>query len=471
MKKLLLLAVTSFFAVAVYAQSGSVGIVDAYSTSMGKTYTIASRGLYAVGLNPANLAFTSNRHAEIILPVPSHINLRTGTNFLSINEFNYFFGGVQDASGKTVSRHLNAADKDRMRNLFEGGGTVLFDLNLEHLGLLWTPNKKIGTFAFLVQDFINAQLTFPSDLINLALAGNPLGKEYSFNDLQLKMWYIRSYNLSYARDFSDLIPICKAFNIGVGVKLVQGFAYAGTDLIDTKLATNSDYSITEIGKLRFLTAFSPDFGVKYDFDSNKTNKSSAFSVFPSPAGSGLGFDIGLSAEINERWSFGIAITDIGKINWNTNAAEYGSNSTFTMRDLFDSTQRDSLVKNLKGTGKSVNGFTTELPTTLRIGTMWVVKPGVFVLSADINSGLNDAPRNAKNTRYSIGGSWNAAKWLPHMRGGFSFGGSELFSWTVGLGFKFGPMEFNAATPDFQYIFSPKDGKRISFAFGWRILFH
>ena len=451
-----------------FAQSGNVGVVDPYSTGMGKTYTAASRGIYAVGLNPANLALSDAGHMEMILPLPPNISARVGTNFISINEFNYFFGGVADSTGGKSGRVLTQEDKDRLVNLFNGGGKIVADINLLDFGFTYKPSDKFGAIGFTVQDYMSTMVAFPAGFVDLALSGNPLNKEYTFNDLDVKAWYVRSYNLSYARELKILPKIFQTFAVGFGVKYIQGFAYASIDKINTRFVTNADYSITEYGDLLANTAFSTDLGVKYSFDSTKGDAKFKVTPFPKNAGSGMGYDIGIAGVFNEKWSFGMAVTDIGSIDWKNNTAQFTANSEYTLTDISNQEQRDSLIKAARGDGKFSNGFTTKLPTAFRLGISWNAKPGVFLLSADLNSGLNDAPRNVKGTRFSIGGNLNATKWLPYMRGGFSFGGQEIFCWTVGIGFSWGPMEFNAATPDFQYIFMPKDGKRISFAGGWRL---
>ena len=77
-----------------FAQYGSTGSVDARGMSMAKTYNAASNGVFALGINPANLMFSEDKYFEFstVLPLPD-LALSTGTNFISINDFNYFFGG------------------------------------------------------------------------------------------------------------------------------------------------------------------------------------------------------------------------------------------------------------------------------------------------------------------------------------------------------------------------------------------
>lgn len=452
-----------------FAQNGSVGSADAYTTAFGKTYTIISRGVYALGFNPANIALSEAGHFEFTtLP---NLNGRFGTDFVSINEINYFFGGTTNASGEKVGKYLDANDKERMRKLFADGGTIFVDFAWTDLAFTYKISDAVGSIGFAVQDNFSTKLKLPSGIVDLALNGNPVGKEYNLNDFKFKAGAIRTISFAYAREFNNAFPkLFKQLSAGVTIKSVIGYAYAGLERINTTFVTNSDRSITERGDLMLRSSVSPDLGIEYDFDTTGVDKPFAFSLFPKPAGSGLGLDFGISAIVNDKWSFGIAVTDIGKMKWTENIAEYSSTSEFTLTDISDPAQRDSLAKSFKGEGKPGEAFETDLPTAFRFGAAYVFKPDVFMLSLDLNIGLTDVARNEKGTRVSLGGEWNPLSWLPYLRGGFSFGGSDVFSWTVGIGLNIGPFEFNAATPDFQYIFTPKDGKRVSFAGSWRLKF-
>jgi hypothetical protein len=473
MKKLLIicLCIIGIHFSELRAQNGSIGIVDAVGTSMGKTYTTMSRGVYALGINPANLAMSGGKHWEFA--IPPNLSLRMGTDFLSIDEFNYFFGGVKDSvTGETHGKYLNSEDKDRLINLFKSGGEIMIDYSMLNFGFTWKPTETFGAIGFSVQDNFYARLKFPAGIIDLVMSGNPVGKEYSLDDLEFKTWYLRTYNFSYAHELNGLFP--KLFDrlaIGFGVKYVSGFGYAALDKISTKVITNSDRTITEYGDLNFLVALSPDFNFKYDFDTLRSSEKFKFEFMPQAAGKGTGFDIGISGNITQKLGFGIAVTDIGKIKWDLNAAEYISSSSYTLKDMSDPNLRDSLKKAFTGKGHFIESFETELPTALRIGLCYVFKPDLYTLAADLNVGLNDAPRNFKGVRFSFGGEWNPLSWLPYLRGGLTFGGREFFSWNVGIGLNIGPMEFNAATPDFQYIFNPNSGKRVSFAANWRFRFN
>jgi len=133
MKAILIFLVTVLFSLQVAAQSaGSIGLTNARSAAMGRTYTAGAQGLGGLGTNPATIfnRKDSTKRWEIVtvFPIPQ-LALRTGTNFLTIDEFNYFFGENSiNENGDKVGKHLTADDKIRLTNLFSEGGTFQTDL-------------------------------------------------------------------------------------------------------------------------------------------------------------------------------------------------------------------------------------------------------------------------------------------------------------------------------------------------------
>ncbi len=442
--------------------SGSVGISDARSAAMGKTSVTSSFGLRAPGNNPANLFSDSSKHVELIIPFPlPNLSGSIGTNFLTIDEYNYFFGyKTKDADGNTIGRYLTEADKNRMKSLFEGGGAITADIQLQLFAISIKPSNKFGTIAFSIGDIFSSNVTFPQGIVSIALDGNPVSQVYNFNDTRLKAWWLRKYSFSYARSLSQKISLGVSFNI------VQGFVYVGLDRVNTQLTTGSGNVITGKGDFLAYAAFSPDFNVKYDFDKTTTvKKDFQFSPFPTPAGNGFGFDFGVNAKLNDIWSFGFAITDIGSVKWNKNAAQYSSSTPIYLDDLSNESQRDSLVKALVGkdSGKYISEFSTQLATALHLGASMQLNN--LLLAFDYNQGFNDQPRNSKKPRFSIGADWMLGFFA--LRTGLSFGGFDKFNWGMGFGFDFGFLEMNFGTPDFQSVVSPNSAKRITFAFDSR----
>lgn len=453
------------FSANAYSQSGgSIGMSDARSDAMGKTKVTSSFGLRALGNNPANLFSDSLKHVEFIIPFPlPTISGSVGTNFISVDEYNYFFGySTKDADGKTVGRYLNDSDKSRLKNLFADGGAVTSDAHVQFFAISVKPSNAFGTIAFSMSDVISSNLTFPQGIVSIALDGNPVNQVYNFNDTKMKAWWLRKYSLSYARSL-NILPVFKQISVGVSFNIIQGFAYAGLDHVNTQLTTGDGDVITGKGDFLAYAAFSPDFNVKYDFDKSTTAKKDfKFSAFPTPAGNGFGFDFGVNAKLNDVWSFGFAVTDIGSVTWNKNAAQYSSNLPIYLDDLTNQSQRDSLVKALTGKdgGKYISEFSTNLATALRFGASMNIN-NKLLLAFDYNQGFNDQPGNSKKPRFSIGADWMFGFFA--LRTGFSFGGFDRFNWGMGCGFDFGFLEMNLGTPDFESVVSPNTAKRITFA--------
>ncbi|MBI5729702.1 MAG: hypothetical protein HY963_01060, partial [Ignavibacteriales bacterium] len=210
MKSYKLLFVLVFILAAnVYSQSGgSIGMSDARSDAMGKTKVTSSFGLRALGNNPANLFNDSLKHLEFIIPFPlPTISGSVGTNFISVDEYNYFFGyRTTDANGKTIGRYLNDADKSRLKNLFADGGAITGDVQVQFFAISIKPNNDFGTIAFSIGDIISSNVTFPKGIIDIGLEGNLPNQVYNFNDTKLQAWWLRKYSFSFARSL-NILPV------------------------------------------------------------------------------------------------------------------------------------------------------------------------------------------------------------------------------------------------------------------------
>ncbi len=451
-----------------FAQFGSVGIVDAKSMSLAKTYNANTDGIYSIGINPANMMFSQSAHFEFttVLPLPA-LSVKAGTNFMNFDDFNYFFGG-DNGQG----RFLTPSDKQRLFDLFSNSGRAFGNVSLTPFAAMLKVGPYTGAFAFSMADFIGGSFTVPKALVDLGLNGNTPNQVYSFNDVDAQGWWIREYSLSYARDLPEINQtFFEKISVGLSVKMVQGFAYFGVDHVNTNLTTGAQNQLNVGSEWMIKSAFSPDFGKVYDFDSLNTSKSSV-GPFLTPAGTGLGIDLGVAAAYDKVWRFSLSVTDIGKINWDKGTAEYSGNGNVTLTDLTDSTQRQNLQDTIKGKGHPTSGFSTDLPTTFRLGASYNlvgVIPGSLLIALDYNQGFNNVPGNSKIARWSIGGDWAPLGWL-NVRTGFSIGGLDGFGWAFGLGFDTGLVEFLFATSDINQVVMGNSGKMFTVSIGsrWKI---
>ena len=95
------------------------------TVGMARTFTASSRGLDAIGLNPANLAL-DDRGSNVTFEV-APIGLVAGSDFLNYKIYQDDFTGVDSlgANGKPtgvrVGKFLSQSDKDEILGLFPGG--------------------------------------------------------------------------------------------------------------------------------------------------------------------------------------------------------------------------------------------------------------------------------------------------------------------------------------------------------------
>ncbi len=469
---LLFLLIASF----TFAQSGgSSGIFNPRATALGNSSVASARGVYSLGINPANLAYPGEHAVEVSTIFPLlNFNFTVGNDFLSLDEFKYFFSGVEE-NGEIKGKLLTDADKQRFIDLFNSGSGIRTGFSLPLFNITINAGKEIGSFGFGIEDRFGTEVDFPVDLFKLALYGNPPGVVYSFNDMNLKVSYLRNYSFSYARDITELLPkgILENLNVGITLKMVKGYAYATLERMNTTLETKSDYSILMNNDAQANIAVSPDFGIVWDFEEDTTKEVNA-GPFPTPAGKGVGFDIGFSAKLDTVWSFGLALTDLGSVKWDNEVVTYSSSGSFTLTKL-DSTQLDSLGNSFKGEGKYGEAFTSPLPSALRIGAAFRLDkflhnnfPGEMLIVANLNFGFNNEPGNSTTPRFSIGSEWKPVSWFP-IRTGFSFGGLEGFNWGFGFGLDAGTVSFDFAAANLNSLLSLNTAKRVGISFGsrWR----
>lgn len=453
----------------IFSQYGSTGVTDARSLGLGKTHTATSEGVFAIGINPANLIFSEEGSVDFstALPLPS-AGLRSGTDFLTYDDFKYYFGEI--GGNENI---LTEDDRNRINRLFENGGLFYTHAGISLLSFHFKPSEEVGSFAFSVGDYGGGKFNFPQAIKDLSYTE---GKVYDFSDASFEAWWVRSYSFSYARQLEFLSDgFFEKFGFGFSLKYYQGFGYLATEDISTYLTTNANGTISGQANLLAYSALSEDFGVVYDFEN--VERESSINIFPSPAGKGFGFDFGFSAQINDRWKIATAITDIGQITWNKNAARLISEGDIKLTDISDEAQRDSVFNKIFGSGEPIDLFVTKLATAFRFGAAFLVSrdfeegfPGRLMLAFDYDQGFNNMPGNSTNPRISFGAEWRPWQSFPSIRSGVEFGGTEKLNWSYGMGFDFGFLEIHLATNAMQNLFFPKSSDMLSAAFSsrWKI---
>lgn len=474
--KIIFIAATLSFSL--YAQVGSGGGSYAREMGLGNTYTASSRGLNSIGLNPANLAIKNYNKIEIstVLPVPE-LNAFGGSQVMSIKDYLYYFGGTDEKTpdGKRKARILTEDDKSNLIDLFNDNDLINsdFSLNLFSIGFFAYP--ELGVFTFSIKDRFAAQGAIDKNLIQFMMQGNKNTPSYHIENMALNSSYLREYAISFAKNLTPLVKnYFTGLYAGITVKYMQGFAYLELKQNDVKINTLPTGELFVEGKVLTHSSVSPDFGVKYKFDENK--KTSNFTPFPTPSGSGVGFDIGFTAELNRATTVALSITDIGSVNWTKEVVEYKMDGSKTIQDFTQKESTDSLKNIFDLKGKYIGEVSSSLPTALHAGISirldQLKNSGIFsklLIAADYHQGFNNQPSNSTKPRISLGIEYGLLDWF-NIRSGFSIGGKYGFRWSAGFGLDWPRFTFDITATDFNHLINGNNARQIGVAVGSKFRF-
>ena len=429
---------------------------------MARTFVTSSRGLDAVGINPANLAVSDSSVVTFgILPFAGHV----GSDFLDYALYTKYFTGEQSDSGR-VGKYLTESDKKAIIGSFSDPmGRTTAEIEGRLLGVTFRV-EGLGAAAFTVTDHVGAFADIPRDYIEFALNGNPVGSSYNFTNTKLQASWTREYALSLGSALK--VKFLKSFAVGAAVKLVHGFGYYEIQRFNTALATDQHATLT--GSLDFLSRQAGGDPVAARFIKS-------YRLFPVVAGKGVGVDLGVGGEINEFLSVAVSMTDIGSIQWSKDTEEQFADTTIVVDDPLNKEQRTMVQNAVKGKTRVVGRFSTPLPTTLRCGIAVEINkfpemqsmPGELLIELDYNQGLVETPFSTKTPRVSLGVEYKPIPWLP-LRSGVSFGGTDHMNLALGLGIDLSVFEFELASENVTWLFAPNSFSRGSVAMGTRFRF-
>ena len=435
---------------------------------MARTYVAGSRGLDAVGINPANLAAPDSGTVTMSL-IP--FGVHAGTDMMTYGTYKEYFTGV-DAGTERVGRYLTDADKQKILEGFpDGVGRVAADAQFRPIGLSINVGS-FGRFAFTITEQVAFDADIPHDYAEFILYGNAPGSVFDFSATRGRAQWTREYALSFGRAVpvpGFLQSLVKNLNAGVAVKYVQGFAYYEMSNSATSLATGMDGILhARVGVL----ARGASIDLIHD------NGGDSFTPFPDAAGSGMAFDLGVSGMVTDYLTVGIAVTDIGSIGWTKHLEQVRVDTAFTIDDPGLESQRTAIENAMKGTRVDGEAFSTNLPTKLRIGVavevtaIPVVKEfmvGQMDLAADYNQGLYDVPGSTTRGRFSLGMEYRIVKFFP-LRFGVSFGGEDRSNLALGFGLHFGFLDMDFGSENLNFLFAEDNFSKASLAMGLKLRF-
>lgn len=483
------------------------GDISAFTATGRGVATTFTTDYQTIGINPANLGFRrSFRDPKITLGFFEQSSsffsgaLSRGELYKTIVDPSSFNFSV-DEKTRAIPRLANKALSANIDFMIVGAslslpkiGGFAFSIR-DRIQFFTLLNPTVTEIAFLGQNasyFPQLELSSGRIITNTPnlpanIREQVVGSGYYDNPQQAKnygeilnnsrissVWY-REYNFSYGTKIIDQYNL--SVHAGGGVRFIRGIA-----LIDL-LAQDNQLVLDNI-------SLSPTFGLDFGEDVNSPKAPSFQSpvqgaslsrkiLGAKPVGAGFGFDLGLNFVIKKNFYLGIALNNIGSINWTGNAYNLSNGNLVQAEgtglnsfNIFAGTQNelrfggDKSLLQLNG----INQIKTELPSTLRIGGSYEYFR-TFHVGFDVIIPTNNVSGNLNEVWYGVGGDWRINRFFKFSMG-FNTGGNQGGKINVPMGITYNAgrrfYEAGIATRDISSYFASNfaGGTTISLAFGF-----
>ncbi len=454
------------------AQYGSFGVTDARSLGMGNTYNATTFDLYALGKNPGFLANKGGEHkVSFIFPNLTAQQYGVGN---TLSTFDYY------TTNKLRSDGLITLTNEKFKVALDNNGILFVDMLLGFFSAAYHPSERIGSFAFSMSDYLTGYMNIPDIILEVNYGAEIPDGSFSLDKFAFKAWWIRTYAISYSRYiykdkslYRNKPGLIKNISAGISSKYVLTYAYT-----DIGLSANVNYStatqtLSGDYQAHAIYAFSEDLDVANNFDQDKTDPPPGFMRLK-PAGRGFGIDIGAGAELRKGWILGLAITDLGSINWTGSAKTSDFDGYIDISGVIDYETIDSLSHEINLVRESREDFRTPMPTTLRFGValrfeeMFKRFPGELLVGLDYNQGLNNQPSNFTTPRFSLGFEYRYKPKWPILIGGYTYDLIDIGRGAIGLGYETWFVDVYVSTIDIFSMVSGNDRFSASLVARWKL---
>ena len=515
-KKILLsiLGITTWFGsfaqseYSAYTSTGRAGVATTFETDY-----------HAIGINPANLGFHQKYEGKSVTIGLFETAFSVYSEALTKDVLWGEVLGFSDEERKFTTEDKIAAAKDFV------DADLAINFDIMHLGISYF-NEGIGGFGFTMRDRVQWYSSFNEDFSNLlflgyqdfsnfdkveithsdgtvvteqnaeqfwnsmseeerqslidsasniqGLASNPLLFSDLFQGTRVSFSAYREYNFSWGKEMKidDMMEV----GVGMGLKYMQGFAIADINIPD-KPASEKGNKSEDIEAYSAVSSIIPiDYGDGALSNPSLDTVNDGNYLFPEPAGKGVGFDFGLNFIYDNKLKVGLAVNNIGSINWTGNVFTAEDDTLFDMQsggfdnyNIFDQASNiDADAGSFSWEGNKAKKVA--LPTVFRGGASYIFYDAddynVAEIGFDIAVPFNQAAGNLSKPQIGIGGDYRPLKFLD-ISSGFTVGGNYGFNIPLGVDFIIadGTYEFGLATRDITYFLSNKS-PNVSAAFGF-----
>jgi hypothetical protein len=289
-------------------------------------------------------------------------------------------------------------------------------------------------------------INLPSGLTQIPFKGLPSGEVLDLSDLEIQ--HITYLPVSYSRGFvlrPGIVPFGRKSYAGVRASALIGLAEIHTENVSGILQGTSENTLIDM-------AIEMNASLPISIDATIPKASVSF---------GLGIDLGIITEIDDRLTVGASIDNlIASINWKT-AMIYSASVSgeVTPEEI---SEADSLADIVEQSEHNESGsYKTSLPMSINLSGTYAAKDWV-TMDANLRIDLGDSYWASETPTISLGSEFFPGSKVP-LYFGISLGGRSGFSWGTGLSIKIGSVIMDIAGGQEGGLFNSATGLRAGFA--------
>jgi len=347
--------------------------------------------------------------------------------------------------------------------------------------------KSYFSFSYGIK--ANVQFSYPRDLIKLADKGTGqfVGGTADFSGIGVNASLYKEFAIGFSRDVKIFN---QNFTLGARVKILRGLMNVYNKPNNITMGINSDdfaYTANANGTINMTVPDSMAIMLDHLGDStyNKGggNLDAQKFIF-NPTNKGVGIDLGASYKLNDKWTFGASVLDLGYINWQTgsgssvrNYAISSSNFVFDGVDLSqfigvsDSVQKIKQKEMLDSLGKYFKVNTTKNGYKAPLGTKFYLTAEYSLTKHDIAGLLLHGEMLNGVLHPSATVSYN--KWFCNMFSAslsYSIVNRSYSNVGFGMALNLGPWQIYLLTDNFYCLLKPETTQTINLHFGMNFIF-
>ncbi|MBR5720136.1 MAG: hypothetical protein IKX38_03910 [Bacteroidales bacterium] len=383
-------------------------------------YSQDNTAIYLMKNNTENLAFNPANPVN-----RNYINIPMLGNFSVTGRMPFSFN---DLFRKNDDNTFTVTPRN-MYNVLKENNVISASVNEKIIGFGFGVKNTYLDFGLSFKTDVN--MLIPKELVGLIVNGNAYYADKN-ETLVLDNMYV---NLNSYAEFG--VGVQQTFGeklrVGVRPKFLLGLANVETKRLNATFYTSPEYDSIWVKEDILLES-----SCLYDYVNNT-------GIGKFYDNRGLAFDLGVTYQINDHFSVGASVLDLGVIWWNSNNYEYKADGEVT----FSGIELDVLQQNLVFQGeldslaKILNIKTEEIPQYTTHTNTKVLLQGNYDIN-DIHrisaSARLDFIESQVNPYFSAAYVCNPARWFEVVANAYYY--RQMFNLGTALGFSLGPFYLN-----------------------------